>query len=84
MSTNSTTGAYLFKLRLHRPLGTIGFEDSSIDPLGEGQNWEVSTTLSIDSTNDILIHGVSATVYDVIQDLQNVWYTYPLGNFWPI
>lgn len=64
--------------------GEFGFEDSSIDPLGEEQNWEVSTTLSIDSTNDILIHGVSATVYDVIQDLQNVWYTYPLGNFWPI
>lgn len=64
--------------------GEFGFEDSSIDPLGEDQNWEVSTTLSIDSTNDILIHGVSATIDDVIPDLQNVWYTYPLNNFWPI
>jgi hypothetical protein len=64
--------------------GEFGFEDSSIDPLGENQNWEVSTTLSIDSTNDILIHGVSATTSDVISTLQNVWYTYPLNNFWPI
>ena len=64
--------------------GEFGFEDSSIDPLENSQNWEVSTTLSIDSTNDILIHGVSSTTFDVIQDLQNVWYTYPLNNFWPI